>query len=106
VAETATSVQRVLGRRVNRAAFLVRLLRTLEEWLDLHEQLGFEPVRARWRALSSTLGEEVLVKAERRELRGRAEDIDVDGALLLRTEGGLERVLAGDVEQVRSRIRR
>jgi len=105
VAETATSVQRVLGRRVNRAAFLARLLRTLEQWLDLHEQQGFEPVRARWRALSSTLGEEVLVKAERRELRGRAEDIDVDGALLLRTEDGLERVLAGDVEQVRTRVR-
>jgi BirA family biotin operon repressor/biotin-[acetyl-CoA-carboxylase] ligase len=105
VAEQATSVQRVLGRRVNRAAFLARLLRTLEQWLDLHEQQGFEPVRARWRALSSTLGEEVLVKAERRELRGRAEDIDVDGALLLRTEGGLERVLAGDVEQVRTRVR-
>jgi hypothetical protein len=34
-----------------------------------------------------------------------AEDIDTDGALLLRTEDGLERVLAGDVEQVRSRVR-
>ncbi len=66
-------------------------------------QEGFEPVRDRWRALSSTLGLEVLVKAERRELRGVAEDIDVDGALLLRTEDGVERVLAGDVEQVRPR---
>ncbi|HZW88094.1 MAG TPA: biotin--[acetyl-CoA-carboxylase] ligase, partial [Myxococcaceae bacterium] len=101
----ATSVARVLGRRVNRAAFVSRLLGTLEQWLDTHEQLGFQPVRERWRALSSTLGQEVLVKAERRELRGVAEDIDTDGALLLRTEDGLERVLAGDVEQVRSRVR-
>ena len=62
-------------------------------------------MRARWRALSSTLGLEVLVKAERRELRGVAEDIDLDGALLLRTGDGLERVLAGDVEQVRPRVR-
>jgi len=105
VAEVATSVARVLGRRVNRAAFLARLLKTLEDWLDTHEREGFEPVRERWRALSSTLGQEVLVKAERRELRGVAEDIDTDGALLLRTEDGLERVLAGDVEQVRSRVR-
>ena len=45
------------------------------------------------------------MKAERRELRGVAEDIDVDGALLLRTEDGVERVLAGDVEQVRPRLR-
>jgi len=90
---------------VNRAGFVARLLGALEQWLDRHEQEGFEPVRERWRALSSTLGQEVLVKAERRELRGVAEDIDTDGALLLRTEDGLERVLAGDVEQVRSRVR-
>lgn len=105
IAELATSVFRALGRRVNRAAFLARLLRTLEQWLDTHEQQGFGPVRARWRVLSSTLGLEVLVKAERRELRGLAEDIDLDGALLLRTEDGLERVLAGDVEQLRPRVR-
>lgn len=105
VAELATSVMRVLGRRVNRAAFVARLMKVLEQWLDTHEQEGFGPVRARWRALSSTLGLEVLVKAERRELRGVAEDIDLDGALLLRTGDGLERVLAGDVEQVRPRVR-
>jgi len=106
VAEVATSVMRGLGRPVNRAAFLARLLRTLERWLDVHEEQGFGPIRARWRALSSTLGLEVLVKTDRRELRGTAEDIDVDGALLLRTADGTERVLAGDVEQIRPRIRR
>src|SRR5262249_22623476 len=108
VAEVATSVARVLGRRINRAAFVSRLLGTLEQWLDTHEQLGFQPVRERWRALSATLGQAVLGPAGRvelRELRGVAEDIDTDGALLLRTEDGLERVLAGDVEQVRSRVR-
>ncbi|HTS79372.1 MAG TPA: biotin--[acetyl-CoA-carboxylase] ligase [Myxococcaceae bacterium] len=105
LAEVATSVLRVTGRRVNRAAFAARLLRTLEHWLDVHEQEGFGPVRARWRELSSTLGLEVLVKTDRRELRGKAEDIDADGALLLRTEDGVERVLAGDVEQVRPRVR-
>jgi BirA family transcriptional regulator, biotin operon repressor / biotin---[acetyl-CoA-carboxylase] ligase len=103
--EVATSVFGVLGRKVNRPAFTARLLRTLEEWLDRHAEQGFAPVRIRWRALSATLGQEILVKSERRELRGLAEDIDADGALLLRTEGGLERVLAGDVEQVRARIR-
>ena len=106
VGEMATSVFRVLGRRVNRAAFVARLMKVLEQWLDTHEEQGFGPVRARWRALSSTLGLEVLVKTERRELRGLAEDIDSDGALLLRTDDGVERVVAGDVEQVRARVRR
>ncbi|HSP20358.1 MAG TPA: biotin--[acetyl-CoA-carboxylase] ligase [Myxococcaceae bacterium] len=105
VSRLATSVLRVLGRRVDRAAFVARLLKLLEQWLAIHETDGFGPVRARWRALSSTLGLEVLVKSERRELRGVAEDIDTDGALLLRTEDGMERVLAGEVEQVRPRVR-
>ncbi|MGZ6096983.1 MAG: biotin--[acetyl-CoA-carboxylase] ligase [Myxococcaceae bacterium] len=105
VSELATSVLRVRGRRVDRAGFVARLMRLLERWLVVHENEGFGPVRVRWRALSSTLGLEVLVKSERRELRGVAEDIDIDGALLLRTEDGVERVLAGDVEQVRPRVR-
>lgn len=105
VADLATSVMRVAGHRVDRAAFVARLMKLLEQWLGLHAAEGFGPVRARWRALASTLGLEVLVKAERRELRGVAEDIDLDGALLLRTEDGVERVLAGDVEQIRPRLR-
>jgi len=105
VAALATSVLRVLGRRVDRAAFVARLMKLLEQWMQVHQSEGFGPVRARWRALSGTLGLEVLVKSERRELRGVAEDIDDDGALLLRTDAGVERVLAGDVEQVRPRVR-
>lgn len=103
--EDATSVLRLRGTPVDRPAFTARLLRTLEEWLDRHAEEGFAPIRQRWRALSATLGQEILVKSEHRELRGVAEDIDTDGALILRTEQGKERILAGDVEQVRSRLR-
>ncbi|WNG37546.1 biotin--[acetyl-CoA-carboxylase] ligase [Archangium violaceum] len=104
VAATATSLSQVLGRRVNRALFTATLWGRLEEWLDLHHEVGFDPVRHRWKELSSTLGQEVLVRTDRSELRGVAEDIDGSGALLVRTaEGSLERVLAGDVEQLRPR---
>lgn len=104
VAETATSLSQALGRRVNRALFTTALWGRLEEWLDLHHEVGFDPVRQRWKELSSTLGQEVRVRTDRSELRGVAEDIDVSGALMVRTaEGTLERVLAGDVEQLRPR---
>jgi len=102
--ETATSLSQGLGRRVNRALFTTSLWARLEAWLDLHHEVGFDPVRRRWMELSSTLGQEVRVRTDRSELRGVAEDIDTSGALLVRTaEGRLERVLAGDVEQVRPR---
>ncbi|MCY1077662.1 biotin--[acetyl-CoA-carboxylase] ligase [Archangium lansingense] len=104
VATTATSLSQALGRRVNRALFTTALWGRLEEWLDLHHEVGFDPVRQRWKELSATLRQEVLVRTDRSELRGVAEDIDVSGALLVRTAGGsLERVLAGDVEQLRPR---
>jgi len=51
---------------------------------------------AQWRRRSATLGRHVRVVG-REEVAGVAEDIDADGALLLRTAQGVRRVLAGDV---------
>jgi BirA family biotin operon repressor/biotin-[acetyl-CoA-carboxylase] ligase len=105
LAEVATSVLEVTGQPVARAAFVAGLAKRLEDWLDLHAAQGFGPVRERWRALSATLGQEVLVTSERREIRGVAVDVDEDGALRIRkSDGTEERVLAGDVEQVRPRV--
>lgn len=106
VRPNATSLAAERGQHVPRALFAAALFSRLEDWLDRHAQEGFEPVRAAWKALSSTPGQEVLVKTDRTELRGVAEDIDDSGALLVRTaDGKLERVLAGDVEQLRPRKR-
>ena len=70
----------------------------------LRAQATAAPAHAEGAPMASTLGQDVLVRSEQKELRGIAEDLDEDGALLLRTpDGKLERVLAGDVEQVRSR---
>lgn len=107
VREVATSLKEARGQSVPRALFAAALLTRFEAWLDRHAEEGFEPVREAWKRLSSTLGHDVLVRTDRQELRGRAEDIDPSGALLVRTEEGvLERILAGDVEQVRPKTRR
>jgi BirA family biotin operon repressor/biotin-[acetyl-CoA-carboxylase] ligase len=103
VAETATSVLLERGQKVPRALFAAALFTRLEQWLETWLEEGFSTVRLAWKGLSSTLGTEVLVRSEKRELRGIAEDIDEAGALLLRVDGTLERVLAGDVEQVRAK---
>lgn len=103
VAALATSAMLARNQKVPRALFTAALLTKLEAWLDTWTQEGFGPVRDAWRQLSSTLGVEVLVRGEQQELRGLAEDIDESGALLLRVGDKLERVLAGDVEQLRPR---
>ena len=100
----ATSVAAACGKPVNRPAFAARLYGTLERVLDLHEQLGFEGVRAEFEAYFRMAGETLrvadldgAVQAE-----GTALGIGSDGALRLRGEDGREqRVLAGDVTVVK-----
>lgn len=103
VAELATSVSLNRPSPVHRALFTAALLGKLEEWFEIWSEQGFEPVRTAWKKASSMLGQEVLVRADAKELRGVAEDIDASGALLLRVGDKVERVLSGDVEQLRTR---
>ena len=68
------------GQQVPRALFTAALWTRLEEWLDLHADDGLRADPATpGRQLSSTLGQEVLVRTERQEFRGLAEDIDDGG---------------------------
>ena len=91
---TATSLA-IAGRAVDRLALLVRI--TAE--LDRLDEAG---ARARamdeWRERCSLIGKRVEVRAVGREpLGGIATAIDDEGALLIRTAAGVERVIAGDV---------
>jgi BirA family biotin operon repressor/biotin-[acetyl-CoA-carboxylase] ligase len=53
--------------------------------------------------MSDTLGREIRARIGEEEITGTAEDIDETGALLVRTDAGLRRILSGDVEFVRAR---
>jgi BirA family biotin operon repressor/biotin-[acetyl-CoA-carboxylase] ligase len=51
-----------------------------------------------WSDRLTTLGQQVKVTGIDGVLEGQAEDVDADGALLVRiTDGGLHRIVAGDV---------
>jgi BirA family biotin operon repressor/biotin-[acetyl-CoA-carboxylase] ligase len=100
----ATSVLIERGQAAPRALFAAALLTTLEDWLDRHAEDGFEPVRAAWKERNVTLGREVLVRADGRDVEGRAEDLDGTGALLVTTAAGTERVVSGDVKLLRPRV--
>ena len=58
----------------------------------------FENVAEEWEKHCKTIGQEVVIRTGSREIRGRAESLAEDGALLLRTEHGRpERIVGGDV---------
>jgi len=99
--ERATTLQAAMGRAPALVHLVVALCEELEAALDLHTREGFAAVLQGWRARSSTLGSDVRVVTEGRELAGRAEDVDADGALLVRTGDGFVRVVAGEVVHLR-----
>ena len=97
LAQMATSLAEQVGSPVPRLTLLVALLEELDACYHHVLNKGFEDVLAEWRTYSITLGQEVNVIGIDKTFVGRALDIDEEGALLVQTDLGLERVLAGDV---------
>jgi BirA family biotin operon repressor/biotin-[acetyl-CoA-carboxylase] ligase len=96
--KTATSLKIETGETVARAELAVAILRELD--FD-YARIGggkFPAVADEWESGCATIGKNVTVHLGDRKIRGRAESLDDDGALLVRTEHGhLERIIGGDV---------
>jgi BirA family biotin operon repressor/biotin-[acetyl-CoA-carboxylase] ligase len=99
----ATSILLERGQAAPRALFAAACFTALEGWLDRHAEGGFPAIREAWKRHSATLGREVAVRLDAREIVGVAEDLDESGALLVRTEAGVERILSGEVRMLRPR---
>jgi BirA family biotin operon repressor/biotin-[acetyl-CoA-carboxylase] ligase len=94
----ATSLKIECGRTIDRAELAVMILRELDGDYQRIQNGQFELVAEEWREHCTTLGRDVAIRVGERVVRGRAESLDADGALLLRTEHGLlERIIGGDV---------
>jgi BirA family biotin operon repressor/biotin-[acetyl-CoA-carboxylase] ligase len=94
----ATSLKIESGRTISRADLATAILRELDG--DYARICGgcFAEVADEWEAHCTTIGRDVTIRIGERRLRGRAESLSDEGALLLRTEHGhLESVTGGDV---------
>jgi BirA family biotin operon repressor/biotin-[acetyl-CoA-carboxylase] ligase len=96
--KTATSLQIETEQKVNRSELAVAILRELDRDYDLVKKGQFEVLAEQWQERCSTLGCQVSIRVGDRVIRGRAESLDDDGALLVRAQHGhLERIIGGDV---------
>ncbi|HEY5231940.1 MAG TPA: biotin--[acetyl-CoA-carboxylase] ligase [Verrucomicrobiae bacterium] len=96
--KTATSLKIEAGETISRPELAAAILRELD--FDYMRICGgkFTAVADEWEENCVTIGKNVTVQIGGRKIRGRAESLDDDGALLLRTEHGhLERITGGDV---------
>ena len=96
IGDSATSLSAEVGRELSTAVVLRILLARLERWYEAY--IAGEPVIDAWRASLTTIGKEVQVLAGGVQYEGVAEDVALDGALLLRLNSGqLCKMAAGDV---------
>ena len=96
--KTATSLKIESGAEISRAELAVEILRELDADYARIQAGKFSEVADEWEAACITIGKDVTVHVGERHFHGRAESLDDDGALLIRTEHGhLERIIGGDV---------
>ena len=98
VAARATSLEAELGRAVDGAWLLVRVLVNLAGARDALRRDQVTGLLDRWLALSpSARGADVEWRARDGVRRGRTAGLDDDGALRVETGGRIERVIAGEI---------
>lgn len=87
-----------IDREIDRNALLASLLIRLRDALDEFGATGFAAFGERWRKLDAHAGRPVRIVSEfAPPVEGVSAGVDADGALLLRTANGVERILSGDV---------
>lgn len=94
LSETALSLERVSGA-VDRLDLLIKLLNRLDSG---SAQMGSDELFEAWRNRLNMIGKSVAVEYAGANVRGIAEGVARDGALLVREpDGGLRRAVAGDI---------
>lgn len=95
---TATSLRIEKGGAVSRIRLLQACLGEFERWYRVWLEQGFAPVLAEWKEMSVSLNCPVRIHTLNKSWEGWAEDVDGDGALLLRLpDGSLQRLISGEV---------
>lgn len=73
------------------------LLKRLADQIDMWQTLGFAPIRHEWLTLGPTPGTTVQVTRDGQTMAGRFITLDEDGALLIETPQGRQRIITGEV---------
>jgi BirA family transcriptional regulator, biotin operon repressor / biotin---[acetyl-CoA-carboxylase] ligase len=104
LSQSATSLRLATGQKISRPELAVSILEALDADYQRLNTDQFGSLADEWSQQCATIGRQISLRIGGRTLEGRAEALDEDGALLLRTEHGrLERIVGGDVILEKSR---
>jgi BirA family biotin operon repressor/biotin-[acetyl-CoA-carboxylase] ligase len=100
--EGATSLREAAGREIHRPSFARTLLQELEAEYSRVKDGRFDETAKEWEEYTVTSGRRVSATVSGRKIQGQAAGIDLDGALWIRRDNGLqERITAGDIQHLR-----
>lgn len=101
LAPRVTSIEAETNRSADRALLFAEILASIAERCGDLRAGRFDAILTAWRRLAASLpGAHVEWDSPAGVVRGRAEDIDRDGALLVRVGEGIERLIAGEVRWI------
>lgn len=86
-----------LGRLPDRNQLAALLLSEMHKLLETYASAGFPALRGAWQQRNAFAELPVRISGESADLEGICTGVDDDGALLLRTENGILRILSGEV---------
>jgi len=96
--QAAAGLNQALVGEQERHLVLAAILAALAEVLDVFAVTGFAGVKADWQQRHAWQGERVRLQGEgEAESYGYCRGVDDDGALLLETASGVQRIFSGDV---------
>lgn len=96
-AHPPTSLLAETGVALEPEAALSAIAARLAHWSATLSARGFAPLREAWLARAAKLGERIEARTGRETLAGVFEDVDAEGALVLRTPQALRRIHAADI---------
>lgn len=102
IADTATALNRIAGREIDRSELATRLLGHTGEWnARLSSEHGRRSLASQYRLVCSTIGRKVRVQLADESVTGRAVDVDDAGRLVVSNDTCLRTISAGDVVHLR-----
>ena len=99
IKKVAASLSEINGGEISRLDFFRAVLEEFDKLYCTIDTEGFKKIFEHWKKFNITIGREVkVISAETGEsFFGIAEDIDEDGALIVKTNNGRQTLYAGDV---------
>jgi BirA family biotin operon repressor/biotin-[acetyl-CoA-carboxylase] ligase len=94
---SSISIYDILGRNIDRAELLCKILEYSEKLYLQAINEGFSNIISLWRSKSSIFGKSIEVKLLDKSIKGIAIDIDDDGSLILNQNGKIIKIYSGDV---------